>query len=428
MADHRPGGGKLDGTSSEGFFLREKGTREELKIAVNVAIERFRQDEDQKEFTFPSSLTSAERAYVHRYCQKFGLKTKSHGQGSQRSLSVFKKERERRVSSSELKLSSTSLDSIDQLLKKFPVTNKDKQEVGHKKVFKRLGHESSKNSIKEGKFLPGSTPIVPPKVKENDATAARMKLPIYSCKDKLLKITKANQVVLVTGDTGCGKTTQVPQYILEDATKRQQTCKVICTQPRRISAISIAERVAYERGESVGQAVGYQIRLESRVSPKTSLLFCTNGVLLRMLMAGHKALSTVSHIIIDEIHERDKYSDYLLICIRDHLKSYKNLRVILMSAALNVNLFKEYFGGCQVIHIPAMCHSIETFFLEDVLHITGYKNRAMKSLIMKANKDQVKEMNKKLTVGSVKVLKKKDADANSKDGPGVNEEHVKKDR
>ena len=446
MADPRPGGGKIDSASHEGFFLREKGTREELKIAVNVAIERFRQDEDQKEFTFPSSLTSAERAYVHRYCQKFGLKTKSRGQGNQRSLSVFKKEREISMSTSELKISSTSLDKIDHLLKKFPVTNKEKQEVAHKKVFKGLGHDNNKTSAKDGKFLLGSSPSVPPKVKENDATAARVKFPIYGFREKLLKAIKTNQVMLVTGETGCGKTTQVPQYILEDATKRQQACKVICTQPRRISAISVSERVAYERGESVGQAVGFQIRLESRVSAKTSLLFCTNGVLLRMLMAGHKSLSNVSHIIIDEIHERDKVSDYLLICIRDQLKSYKNLRVVLMSAALNVGLFKEYFGGCQVIHIPAMCHDVETFFLEDVLDMTGYRNKTMKALARKSSKndqtkekvlekdqkqetDQMEEKSRKLKAGSVKVLKKKAADENSSgDLDNIEGNFAKKDR
>ena len=426
MADARPGGGKSDGTSAEELFFREKGTREELKIAVNVAIERFRQDEDQKEFTFPSSLTSAERAYVHRYCQKFGLKTKSRGQGSQRSLSVFKKEKEICMSTSELKISSTSLDTIDQLLNKFPVTNKEKQEVGHKKIFKGLGHDNNKNSTREGKFLLGSNPGVPPKARENDSTAARMKLPIYSFRERLLKTIKSNQVTLVTGDTGCGKTTQVPQYIIEDAAKRQQPCKVICTQPRRISAISVAERVAYERGESVGHAVGFQIRLESRMSPKTSLLFCTNGVLLRMLMAGHKTLSNVSHIVIDEIHERDKFSDYLLICIRDQLKSYKNLRVLLMSAALNVGLFKEYFGGCQVIHIPAMCHDVETFFLEDVLHITGFQNKAMKLLANKSKKGQAEEKTKKLKAGSIKVLRKEDAKTNAKDASDTTKEQLSK--
>ena len=415
MADARPGVGQLNGSPSESFFLRPKGTREELKIAVNVAIEKFRQDGDQKEFAFPSSLTSSERAYIHRYCQKFGLKTKSCGQGSQRSLSVFKKEREKSSTTRELKISATSLNSIDQLLQKFPVTNRDKQDVGHKKIFKGSGHDSNKGGSKERRFLIGSSPVIPPKAKESDATVGRTKLPIYSFREKLLKGMKTNQVMLITGDTGCGKTTQVSQYILEDAAKKQQPCKVICTQPRRISAISVAERVAYERGESVGQTVGYQIRLESRISQKTSLLYCTNGVLLRMLMAGHKGLSNVTHIIIDEIHERDKFSDYLMICIKDQIKLYKNLRVVLMSATLNLELFKEYFGVSQVVHIPAMCHAVESFFLEDVLQMTGYENKAMKKIVEKSNNVKVQEMNEKLITGAIRVLKKGESNTENKD-------------
>lgn len=412
MADQPPGGGKLDALSSGGIFVRQKGTREELKIAVNVAIERFRQDEDQKEFTFPSSLTSSERAYVHRYCQKFGLKTKSRGQGSQRSLSVFKKEKEASLLTTELKVSAASFHNIDQLLQKFPVTNKEKQEIGHKKIFKGSAHDSNRGGTKEGKHITGSHPVIPPKAKENDTTADRSKLPIYSFREKLLKMFKTSQVTLVTGDTGCGKTTQVAQYILEDATKRQVPCKIICTQPRRISAISVAERVAYERGESVGQTVGYQIRLEGRTSPKTSLLYCTNGVFLRMLMVGHKALSNVTHVVIDEIHERDKFSDYLLICVKDQLKLYKNLRVILMSAALNIELFKEYFGTCSVIHIPTMCHKVETYFLEDVLQMTGYKNKAMKSISKTSEKEETHksvEDEDKMKAGIIRVLKKGEA-------------------
>ena len=88
---------------------------------------------------------------------------------------------------------------------------------------------------------------------------------------------------MVSGDTGCGKTTQLPQYLLERETEegREATCSIICTQPRRISAMSVATRVATERGDTLGESVGYQIRLESKRSSQTRLLFCTTGVLLR---------------------------------------------------------------------------------------------------------------------------------------------------
>eukprot|EP00794_Sanderia_malayensis_P018689 gene18689-20576_t len=401
MADEKPGG--TNGGQSNGFFVREKCTREELKIAVNVAIERFRQNEEQKELCFPSSLTSSERAYVHLYCRNFGLKTRSHGRGNQRALTVYKKDTQARSATSGVGLSPKSEELIGELLRKHPVTNKEKQDLSQKRLFKGSHRDSNKAALKENKFALSSNPQVPPKARDNDTSAARAKLPIYGFREKLLKSFKSNQVTLVTGDTGCGKTTQVGQYILEDATKRQQTCKAICTQPRRISAISVADRVAHERGEQIGHTVGYQIRLEARVSSRTCLLYCTNGVLLRLLMIGHKALNNITHVIIDEIHERDKFSDYLLICLRDQLKSNRNLKVILMSAALNVELFKDYFGNCPVVHVPTMCHKVESYFLEDILLMTGYMNKHMKKLAKDAEMLAVAEKNGKQTTGDAKV-------------------------
>ena len=168
---------------------------------------------------------------------------------------------------------------------------------------------------------------------------SRKDLPIWHQRAEIIQSIAQNQVTLITGDTGSGKTTQVPQFILETCSERGTPCRIVCAEPRRLAAVSVAERVAHEREEKVGQTVGFQIRLESRVSPKTLLTFCTNGVLLRTLMGGDASLGTITHIIIDEIHERDRFSDFLLTVIRDALNKFRGLKLILMSATVDVALF-----------------------------------------------------------------------------------------
>lgn len=147
--------------------------------------------------------------------------------------------------------------------------------------------------------------------------AARARLPAYGSRSALLGAIGGGAVTVVCGQTGCGKSTQVPQFVLEDAFEggRGALCSIICTQPRRIAAVGLAERVAAERGEGVGGSVGYSIRLESKRSPDTRLLFCTAGILLRRLL-GDAELAGVSHVVVDEVHERSVEGDLLLLLLR----------------------------------------------------------------------------------------------------------------
>ncbi|CAM8929728.1 unnamed protein product [Rhodiola kirilowii] len=181
----------------------------------------------------------------------------------------------------------------------------------------------------------------------------RKSLPAYKERDALLKVISENQVVVVSGETGCGKTTQLPQYILESEVEacRGASCSIICTQPRRISAMSVSERVAAERGEPLGESVGYKVRLEGVKGRDTRLLFCTTGILLRRLLVD-RDLTGVTHVIVDEIHERGMNEDFLLVVLKDLMIHRPNLRLILMSATLNAELFSSYFGGAPMIHIP----------------------------------------------------------------------------
>ena len=206
-------------------------------------------------------------------------------------------------------------------------------------------------------------------------------LPAYEKRSELVKIISQNQVVVVSGETGCGKTTQVPQFVLDDAIlngKGSET-KIICTQPRRISAISVAERVAEERGEPLGTTVGFQIRLETRLPrDRGSITYCTTGIVLQQ-MRTNKTLQGISHIILDEIHERDIQSDFLISLLKDLLSLRPDLKVVLMSATLNAQKFSRFFGNCPTINIPGFTYPVEELYLEDVLQWLGYRFQETKS-------------------------------------------------
>lgn len=188
---------------------------------------------------------------------------------------------------------------------------------------------------------------------------------------------ESNQLVVLSGDTGCGKSTQIPQFLLDDALARGrgEETRIICTQPRRISAISLAERVARERSGPRGEdskEVGHAIRFDSSFDAKRSkLIFCTTGTLLKWLNNDPLARG-FSHIILDEVHERDQFTDFLLILIKTSiLKQRPDLKVILMSATIQVEKFSQYFQPDFPAPVLQMVGGtnfpVTTLFLEDVL-------------------------------------------------------------
>lgn len=181
----------------------------------------------------------------------------------------------------------------------------------------------------------------------------------------------SSRVVLVTGDTGCGKTTQIPQFILEEAPKGS---KIVVAQPRRLAATGVAGRVAQERGEQkVGTgSVGYVVRGDSAFCKSTRLLFCTFGILLRQLQCDD-ALNCITHIVIDEVHERNLDGDVLMALLRESLKKVPHLRIVLMSATLDADRFAAYWGNkTPRMHIPGRTFPVQDYMLEDVLEMTGY--------------------------------------------------------
>ncbi|XP_067933886.1 ATP-dependent RNA helicase A protein-like isoform X2 [Watersipora subatra] len=200
----------------------------------------------------------------------------------------------------------------------------------------------------------------------------RQELPVFSFREQLCRTIASNRVTVVRGATGCGKTTQIPQFVLDQYINSGSgaQCGIIVTQPRRISAISIAERVAEERCDPLGISCGYSVRFESIFPrPYGSILYCTVGTLLRKLDNGMRG---VSHVFCDEIHERDLNTDFMMVVLRDMMQSYPDLRIILMSATVDITLFKEYFGACEVVELHGRTFPVQEYYLEDVVEMLDF--------------------------------------------------------
>ncbi|XP_072344012.1 probable ATP-dependent RNA helicase DHX34 [Scyliorhinus torazame] len=187
---------------------------------------------------------------------------------------------------------------------------------------------------------------------------SRRALPVASYRARLLELVRGSPVVVVAGDTGCGKSTQVPQYLLEEWAAPGE--RLACTQPRRIACLSLARRVGLET--LCPSSVGYHIRFESSAPPGTRLLFLTEGLLLRQIQAAGPALDRYRAIIIDEAHERHLHADFLLGVLRGLQAAQPSLRLLLMSATINVELFSRYFDGAPVLQVPGRLYPIKVIY------------------------------------------------------------------
>jgi len=188
----------------------------------------------------------------------------------------------------------------------------------------------------------------------------RCSLPIYPQKEEFLSLVRQNQVVIVVGETGSGKSTQMPQYI-RDAGVVEEGAVIACTQPRRIATVALAQRVAEERGVVLGCEVGYAIRFEDITSGDTRIKYMTDGMLC-MAALRDKELSQYGAIIVDEAHERTVHTDVLLALVRKAMKNRPDLKVIITSATLNSEKFRQYFDCCPVLNIPGFMFPVEIIY------------------------------------------------------------------
>jgi len=178
----------------------------------------------------------------------------------------------------------------------------------------------------------------------------------------LMDAVKHNQVLVVVGETGSGKTTQMPQYLMEDGYATGGM--VACTQPRRVAATSVAKRVSEEVGCRLGEQVGYSIRFEDNTSKDTVLKYMTDGMLMREYLADSR-LMRYKVIILDEAHERTINTDILMGLLKDLLKSRRDLRLIVTSATLEAKKFSDFFFGCPVFKIPGRTYPVKTLHVKE---------------------------------------------------------------
>jgi pre-mRNA-splicing factor ATP-dependent RNA helicase DHX38/PRP16 len=199
--------------------------------------------------------------------------------------------------------------------------------------------------------------------KNKTLTEQREFLPVYQVKDDLLRCVSGNQVVVITGETGSGKTTQLTQYLREAGFTKYG--RIGCTQPRRVAAMSVAARVADEAGCVLGEEVGYSIRFEDVTSDKTVIKYMTDGVLLRESLRD-KDLDVYSCIVMDEAHERSLNTDVLFGVLREVLKRRSDLRLIVTSATLDASKFQDFFGGSPIFRIPGRTFPVRLEYASSV--------------------------------------------------------------
>lgn len=193
---------------------------------------------------------------------------------------------------------------------------------------------------------------------------ARRNLPVHKQRQEFLDLYQKSQILVFVGETGSGKTTQIPQYVLFDEVPQQSRKMIACTQPRRVAAMSVAQRVADELDVTLGEEVGYNIRFEDKTTPgKTLLKYMTDGMLLREAMHDHN-LSRYSCIILDEAHERTLATDILMALLKDVTQRRKDLKLIVMSATLDAQKFQKYFHGAPLLVVPGRTHPVEIFYTE----------------------------------------------------------------
>lgn len=205
--------------------------------------------------------------------------------------------------------------------------------------------------------------IDPVKLAKKSMQEVRKSLPIYVYREQLLEAIKENQIIIIEGETGSGKTTQLPQYLFEGGYTNINGVKkkIGCTQPRRVAAMSVAARVSQEMSVKLGMEVGYSIRFEDCTSERTVLKYMTDGMLLREFLS-EPDLDSYSVLIIDEAHERTLHTDVLFGLVKDIARFRSDLKLLISSATMDCEKFSDFFDGAPIFRIPGRRFPVDIYY------------------------------------------------------------------
>ncbi|KAK1937208.1 putative pre-mRNA splicing factor RNA helicase [Babesia divergens] len=237
----------------------------------------------------------------------------------------------------------------------------------------------------------------------------RRSLPAWAARKNFIKLLRRNQVMILVGETGSGKTTQMAQFVLD--AKLNDGLQVAVTQPRRVAAMSVAARVAEEMDVTLGDTVGYSIRFEDCTSKNTLIKFMTDGMLLREAITD-PMLSNYGVIMLDEAHERTIATDILFGLIKEIAANRENLKIVVMSATLEGKKFQKYFGGADILNIPGRTFPVEIFYTAkpQANYIDAVLNTVAKIhndepegdiLVFLTGEDEIKKIKEKLDLSRV---------------------------
>lgn len=361
-------------------------------------------ESNETELIFPSTLTAFQRSAIHDICSALNLEHKSSGPKANRILCVRKSTGLNTTNfqgyfGAQLLPTTATIASLKDIKRV-----NDELDPLYSDMIEGIKVESKRVQRKRNRYMvpdaTGSARNVSHKPKQTEEywrlQKFRQTLPAYKNASRVISALTLNNVVIVCGETGSGKSTQIPQIIFHSGLIEPQKT-IICTQPRRISAISVAQRVAHELGEESGNTCGHIIRFENETSKNTRIIYMTTGILLRRLQTDQDLLG-VGCVIVDEVHERDVETDFCLMLLRKRLIEQESnsdkkshLKVVIMSATIQIDKISNYFqraGDVKIINVPGTLFPVKEYFLEDALSHIGEPNSRLTRQVHHTSSDE----------------------------------------